>query len=228
MFYIPYWWVTIPGILLGFYAQARLSSTFGKYSQIGSQSGLTGAEAAREILDRAGLPNMPVLEEASGYLSDHFDPVKKALFLSSENYHGRSIAAIGVAAHEAGHALQQKAAYALFNFRMTILPATQFANFAFLGLIFLGVFLHAFGLLLIGIIIFAVTTVFQVVTLPVEYDASRRAKEELLRLGLVQPGESAGVSSVLNAAALTYVAAMVVSILQLLQYVMLFNRRERD
>jgi Zn-dependent membrane protease YugP len=135
-------------------------------------------------------------------LTDHFDPAGKALFLSSENFRGRSIAAVGVAAHEAGHALQQQAAYALFNFRMMLVPAFQFASYAWSGLLVLGFFL---GLIkpFIGVAvgIFAVITLFQVVTLPVEYDASRRAKQMLLKLGLVQPAESAAVNSP-NAAAL--------------------------
>jgi Zn-dependent membrane protease YugP len=218
MFYFsPYWFFAIPGLLLGIYAQIRLSAAYGKYSQVGNQANLSGAEAAREILDQSGLSNISV-QEIPGHLTDHFDPASKALFLSSENFRGRSIAAIGVAAHEAGHALQQQAAYALFNFRMMLVPAFQFASYAWSGILVLGFFL---GLIkpFIGIAvgIFAVITLFQVVTLPVEYDASRRAKQMLLKLGLVQPAESAAVSSVLGAAALTYVAAMVVSVLQLLE-----------
>src|SRR5882724_4391184 len=218
MFYFsPYWFFAIPGLLLGIYAQIRLSAAYGKYSEVGNQAGLSGAEAAREILDQSGLSNISV-QEIPGHLTDHYDPASKALFLSSENFRGRSIAAVGVAAHEAGHALQQQAAYALFNFRMMLVPAFQFASYAWVGIIFLGFFL---GLIkpFIGIAvgIFAVITLFQVVTLPVEYDASRRAKQMLLKLGLVQPAESAAVNSVLGAAALTYVAAMVVSVLQLLE-----------
>jgi Zn-dependent membrane protease YugP len=218
MFYFsPYWFFAIPGLLLGIYAQIRLSAAYGKYSEVENQAGLSGAEAAREILDQAGLSNISV-QEIPGHLTDHFDPASKALFLSSENFRGRSIAAIGVAAHETGHALQQQAAYALFNFRMMLVPAFQFASYAWSGILVLGFFL---GLIkpFIGIAvgIFAVITLFQVVTLPVEYDASRRAKQMLLKLGLVQPAESAAVNSVLGAAALTYVAAMVVSVLQLLE-----------
>ncbi len=218
MFYFsPYWFFAIPGLILGIYAQIRLSAAYAKYSEVGNQANLSGAEAARQILDQAGLANISV-QEIPGHLTDHFDPASKALFLSSENFRGRSIAAVGVAAHEAGHALQQQAAYALFNFRMMLVPAFQFASYAWAGIFFLGLVL---GLIkpFIGIAvgIFAVITLFQVVTLPVEYDASRRAKQMLLKLGLVQPGESAAVNSVLNAAALTYVAAMVVSVLQLLE-----------
>jgi uncharacterized protein len=225
-FYFQYWWVTIPGILLALYAQFKLSSTYGRYSQVENQSGLSGAEAARRILDNAGLSAVPI-EEIAGNLTDHYDPTKKTLFLSAANYEGRSIAAVGVAAHEAGHALQQQAAYALFNFRMFIVPVTQFATFASYGLFFLGMLLTP-KLALFGILLFAITTLFQVFTLPVEYDASSRAKQQLLKLGLVRPNEAGAVSSVLSAAALTYVAAMLTSILTLLRFIMIFNRNNRD
>jgi Zn-dependent membrane protease YugP len=215
----------LPGLLLGIWAQTKLSHAYGKYSQIGVDSGMTGAEAAREILDRAGLVNVPV-EEVAGHLSDHYDPTKKALFLSSENFRGQSIAAVGVAAHESGHALQHQAAYGLFNFRMAIVPMTQFAGVAYMGIFFAGfIFRSLFPTLItIAIILFSVTTLFQLVTLPVEYDASRRAKEQLFRLGLVHEHEREGVSKVLDAAALTYVAGLVSSVLQLLY---LLNVRDR-
>jgi len=222
-----YWLFAIPGLLIGIWAQIRLSHAYGKYSQVPVESGMTGAAAAREILDQAGLHNLPV-EEVPGRLSDHYDPSKRALFLSSENFHGRTVAAVGVAAHEAGHALQHQAAYALFNFRMAIVPVTQFASMAYMGIFFAGFifrqFFHQF--ILIAIVMFAVMTLFQLVTLPVEYDASRRAKEQLFRLGLVREDERAGVSTVLNAAALTYVAALVSSVLQLL-YLLTLARDNR-
>src|SRR5881396_1152991 len=137
MFFLDYWWLAIPGLILGIYAQIRLSSTYNKYIKIGTASGLTGAQAAREILDHAGLPEMPV-EEVGGHLTDHYDPIKKALFLSSENFHGNSIAAVGVAAHESGHALQHKAAYAPLHLRMAMVPITQFATFAWQGILVVG------------------------------------------------------------------------------------------
>ena len=216
----------IPGLLLGIYAQIKLSSTYNKFVEIGTQSGLTGAQAAREILDQAGLASVPV-EEVGGHLTDHYDPTKKALFLSSENFHGNSIAAVGVAAHESGHALQHKAAYAPLHLRMAMVPITQFASVAWQGILFAGFFLGMFSKMLgIAIAIFTIITFFQLVTLPVEFDASKRAKQQLVRLGLVRGEESVGVSKVLNAAALTYVAAMVTSVLQLLQLLML--ARDRD
>ena len=216
-----YWVFLIPGLLLGIWAQMKLSHAYGKYSQVPVDSGMTGAEAAREILDRAGLNNVPV-SEIPGHLTDHYDPTKRALFLSSNNFHGRTVAAAGVAAHEAGHALQHQAAYGLFNFRMAIVPITQFASMAYMGIFFIGIFLGLLKVVLpIIIVIFAVITLFQLVTLPVEYDASRRAKEQLFRLGLVHEHERVGVSKVLDAAALTYVAALVSAVLNLLYYITL-------
>src|SRR5258705_9949232 len=211
--------IALPGLLLGIWAQMKLHSTYGRYSQVGVESGLTGAQAARRILDNAGLTNVPV-EEIPGRLSDHYGPTKRALFLSSENFSGRSVAAVGVAAHEAGHALQHQAAYGMFNVRMALVPVTQFASFAYMGILLLGVVL---GLLKVAIPViigvFVVMTLFQLVTLPVEYDASSRAKAQLFRLGLVREDERAGVSQVLGAAALTYVAALVSSMLELVYWI---------
>ena len=227
-FYNFYWWspwdlLLIPGALLGLYARFKLNATYGKYYQVGTRAGLSGAEAAREILDHAGLTNMPV-GEIPGKLTDHFDPIKKALFLSSDNFHGRSLSAVGVAAHESGHALQQQAGYALFNFRMLMLPATQFASISWAWILLLGVIVPRFHPLInIAIGIFSVLTLFQIVTLPVEYDASRRAKLQLVNLGLVQADEAPAVSKVLNAAAMTYVAGMLSSILHLVRLIMIAN-----
>ena len=222
-----YWLFAIPGLLLGIWAQIKLSHAYGKYSQVPVDSGLSGAEAAREILDQSGLTNVPV-EEIPGRLSDHYDPMKRALFLSSDNFNGRTVAAVGVAAHESGHALQHQAAYGLFNVRMALVPVTQFASMAYMGIFFVGLFLGMLKIVLpIIIVIFAVMTLFQLVTLPVEYDASRRAKEQLFRLGLVHESERAGVSKVLDAAALTYVAALVSSMLTLLYYITLARGSRR-
>jgi Zn-dependent membrane protease YugP len=222
----PWYLVVVgPGLLLGIWAQIKLSHAYGKYSQIPVDSGMTGAQAARDILDRAGLINVPV-EEVPGHLTDHYDPTKRALFLSSDNFRGRSIAAVGVAAHESGHALQHQAAYGLFTVRMALVPATQFASMAYAGIFFVGMFLGMLKIALpIIIVLFSIMTLFQLVTLPVEYDASRRAKEQLFRLGLVHERERAGVSKVLDAAALTYVAALVSSILTLVYYLSLARDR---
>jgi len=210
----------LPGLLIGLWAQFKLMSAYGKYSRVGLASGLSGAEAAREILDHPGLNDVPV-EPVPGHLTDHYDPTKRALFLSSENFRGRSVAAVGVAAHEAGHALQHQAHYAPLNLRMTLVPVTQFASYAWMGIILLGMFMGMAKLIWIAIVIFSVTTAFQLVTLPVEFDASRRAKEQLFRLGFVREEERDGVSQVLNAAALTYVAAMIAAVMQLLYFISL-------
>ncbi len=222
-----YWLFLLPGLLLGIYAQFRLTAAYGKYSKVGLAVGMSGAEAARTILDRAGLDNMAV-EMVPGHLTDHYDPLKKALFLSEENYYGRSIAAVGVAAHEAGHALQHKAAYAPLHIRMAMVPVTNFATQASFFLFFGGIFLGLVKMALLAIVVYGIVTAFQLVTLPVEYDASRRAKEQLLSLGIVQRNEAGAVSSVLNAAALTYVAAMVSSLLQLLYWISILRGNDRN
>jgi uncharacterized protein len=212
--------IILPGVLIGIWAQIKLHHAYGKYSQVPVESGLTGADAAREILDQAGLSDLPV-EEIPGKLSDHYDPTKRALFLSSDNFSGRTVAAVGVAAHEAGHALQHQAAYGLFNVRMALVPVTQFASCAYLAIFFIGIIFGILKIVLpIIIAVFAVITLFQLVTLPVEYDASRRAKEQLFRLGLVHEDERMGVSKVLDAAALTYVAALVTSVLELVYFIL--------
>ncbi len=223
---IDYLLFMLPAMLIGLWAQFKLKSAYGKYSQVGLNSGVTGAEAAREILDRAGLSNVPV-SEVGGHLTDHYDPTKRALCLSSENFHGRSIAAVGVAAHEAGHALQHQAAYGPLHLRMTLVPVTRFASYAWIGIMLLGMFLASTKLIWVAIAVFSVTMLFSLVTLPVEYDASRRAKEQLLRLGIVRAEESDGVNKVLSAAALTYVAALVSSVMQLL-YFLSMARNSRD
>jgi uncharacterized protein len=227
MIFDQWWWLMFPGLLLGIYAQIKLSSTYRKYMQIGNSRGLTGAQAAREILDEAGLRQMPV-EEVGGHLTDHYDPTKKALFLSSENYHGNSIAAVGVSAHEAGHALQHKAAYAPLKLRMMLVPATQFASTAVYGIFFASFLFGLAKLAWIAVGVFGVITLFQIVTLPVEFDASRRAKEQLLRLGLIDNREGVAVGRVLNAAALTYVAAMIAGAMELLHWFLIARASDRD
>lgn len=234
MYLDPLWFLfALPGLLLGLYAQFKLSSTYNKYMRVGVESGMSGAQAARQILDSAGLSDVPV-QEVPGRLTDHYDPRKRALFLSSDNFHERSLSAVGVAAHEAGHALQHQAAYAPLNLRMMMVPVTQFASAAY-SLIFLAgfalLYMHAasgplfHNIIWVCIGLFSVVTVFQIVTLPVEFDASRRAKEQLFRLGIVRPDESTAISKVLNTAALTYVAAMISSVMQLLYLISLGRDR---
>ncbi len=210
----------IPPFLLGLYAQFKLMSTYNRFIRVPVSTGVSGAEAARRILDAAGLYDLPI-HEVPGHLSDHYDPVRKELCLSSENYHGRSLAAVGVAAHEAGHALQHKASYAWLNLRMALVPITHFASMGASLLFFVGLLIGITKMALLGVVVFAVLTAFQLITLPVEYDASSRAKVELERLGIVRGQEAGGVRSVLSAAALTYVAAMVQSLVTLLHFIML-------
>jgi len=225
-----WWWMMIPGLVLGLYAQIRLSSSYGRYIGVAALRGVTGAGAAREILDEAGLRDVPV-QEVPGRLTDHYDPTKRALFLSSENFHGNSISAVGVAAHEAGHALQHQVAYTPMQIRQTIVPVAQFASTAAMWISFGGMvaglpFLKS----IIGIAIaaFAIITLFQIITLPVEFDASRRAKQQLVRLGLIDNREHEAVDRVLNAAALTYVAGMVAAIFQLLHLILIARGDDRD
>ena len=215
----------IPGLLLGIYAQMRLKAAYGRYGRVGVSSGFSGAEAARQILDRAGLMNVPV-REVRGHLTDHYDPTRRALFLSGDNFHGRSVAAVGVAAHEAGHALQHSAAYAPLQMRMALVPVTSFASSASIWLVFGGMMVGIAQLAMIGVALYSVITLFQMITLPVEFDASRRAKAELQRLGLVLPNEVPHVAKVLNAAALTYVAGMVAAVSQLIYLALLARGRD--
>jgi len=220
-------YVFIPGLLLGLYAKTKLTSTYNRYLQVSLASGVSGAEAARTILNRAGLHDVPV-NMVHGHLTDHYDPMKRALFLSEENFHGRSISAVGVAAHEAGHALQHQAAYAPLHARMALVPITNIASGAVYLTLMAGLIMNISGLLLAAVIAFGIIFAFQLITLPVEYDASRRAKERLLGVGLVQRDEAAAVGKVLNAAALTYVAAMVSSLLTLLYYISIFRGNNRN
>ncbi len=230
MFFLdPTMLLMIPGLLLGLWAQMKLRAAYGRYSQQPVESGLTGAEAARHILDRAGLRNVAV-NPVAGHLTDHYDPLKRALFLSEENFYGRSIAALGVAAHEAGHALQHQAAYAPLQLRMMLVPATNFASKAAFLILGGGMMLMMFGMIspaLFAAVLpwaigaYAVVAFFQLITLPVEYDASRRAKERLASLGLITQREAPHVSKVLSAAALTYVAALVTALLELLRLILI-------
>ena len=212
-------------LILGIWAQARVSGAFRRYSQIRASSGLTGSQAAREIMDAAQIHDVDIVQ-INGVLGDHYDPVHKRLCLSAETYSSPSIAAVGIAAHETGHAIQHARAYAPLQWRMTIVPVTQFASQILPIVLIGGLWFHLFGLIKVGIICYAVLAVFQLLTLPVEYDASRRAKIVLGQLGIIQPGaEAAGVNAVLDAAALTYVAAFVAAIGNLLWLLSLTDRR---
>jgi Zn-dependent membrane protease YugP len=218
------YYLILPAIL-GFWAQAKVSKAFRYWSQVRASSGLTGAQAAQEILDAAQIHDVEIVQ-INGMLGDHYDPTQKRLCLSTETYNSPSVAAVGIAAHETGHAIQHARAYAPLQLRMAIVPVTQFAS-QLLPLIMIGGFWFGiFGLLKLGVLVYAVLAVFQLVTLPVEFDASRRAKVILGQLGIIRPGEeAAGVNAVLDAAALTYVAAFVLALGNLLWLLSLTNRR---
>lgn len=228
MFFGPISWMFfIPSLVITIWSQWKLRSTYAKYSQVASTSGLSGSEVARHILNQEGLAQVPV-QEVEGQLSDHYDPRTRAVNLSSDIYHGTSLAALGVAAHECGHAIQHKKAYAPLHIRMAIVPLTNFASGAAPLLVLAGFFIPtAFTLLLdLAIMLFAVCVVFQLITLPVEYDASRRAKERLNTLGILAGNEAVGVKRVLSAAALTYVAGLLVALLELARLVMIRDSRD--
>lgn len=209
---------------LGFWAQHRVRSTFQRNLQVPVANGLTGAQIARQILDANGLHDVPV-EQAQGSLTDHYDPRSRSVHLSEPVYNSKSVASTAVGAHEVGHAIQHANAYAFFRFRSAMFPAVQFASNIWALFLFGGILLGAFQLFYVGIALFAVAVLFQLVTLPVEFDASRRAKQQLHDLGLVASSEAGGVKSTLTAAAWTYVAGALASVAMLLYYLSMLNRR---
>lgn len=215
-----------PTFLLAMFAQAWMRSAYATAQQMPAP--LSGAAAARHVLNQAGLQDIPI-EQTPGHLSDHYDPSAKVLRLSPEVYQSNSLAAVGIAAHEAGHAMQDAKHYAPLKIRNAAVSIASFGSNTGMTLLMLGVVLSMKWLLLAGIVVFSGVVFFQVVNLPVEFDASRRAKEELVALGIVPEEEMPYVRKVLTAAALTYVAATLQSILTLLYYVMHFaaqNRRD--
>jgi hypothetical protein len=213
-------------LAFGLWAQFRVSSAFNSFKEVPAASGITGADAARRILADAGINDVRV-EEINGMLGDHYDPTEKRLCLSTDVYNGDSIAAVGIAAHECGHALQHKENYGPLNLRMQIVPATQFASQILPFVIIGGFIFHMTGLINVGIACYAILMVFQLITLPVEFDASNRAKAILQQMGIIQPGkEVTGVNAVLDAAALTYVAAFVAAAGNLI-YLLIARRDER-
>jgi uncharacterized protein len=214
----------IPPLVLGLVVQWWLKRTFARYSSIDLMSGMTGAQVAREILDRNGLEGVPVDRSDAGALSDNYDPRKRALHLSPPVYDPNTVAAAAVAAHESGHALQHASGYAALRLRSAIFPAVAIASNVWIWLLLAGVFLNALGLITIAIAVYAVAVLFHIVTLPVEFNASRRAGQQLRTLGLVTADESAGVQKVLTAAALTYVAGALAALTQLLYFVLAYLR----
>lgn len=218
-FFDPLYFIILaPAIALSLWATIKVKSTFHKYNRVPAATRVSGAEAAKLLLSRNGL-NVPV-EPSPGELSDHYDPRVRRLRLSPQVYQGRSLAAIGVAAHEVGHALQHAANYQPLLLRQTIAPVAGFGSNASWILIFLGFILGAMGLVKLGIVLFSLVVAFQVITLPVEFNASARAKRMVLEHGLVSESETGGIAKVLNAAAMTYVAAVITSLLTLLYYLL--------
>ncbi len=228
MFYYDYTIILlIPALLLTMYAQSKIQSEYNRYLRVKAQKGYTGAQAAREILNRNGLSSVPI-ELISGKLSDHYDPRTRVLRLSNDVYNGTSIAANAIAAHEVGHAIQHANSYFALNFRNAIFPVVSIASQAAMPLILIGLFFSQFnGLLDIGILLFTATVLFQIVTLPVEFDASRRAINALQTDGILVGNEISQGKKVLNAAALTYVAGAATAISQLLRLLMIRNDRRR-
>jgi Zn-dependent membrane protease YugP len=198
-------------LLLGLWAQMHVSGTYRRYSQVGARSRISGREAAEFVLRRFGISDVRIVP-IGGMLTDHYNPTTKELALSQDNYHGTSLAALGVAAHEAGHAIQHAVGYKALQFRMALVPVTQIASRLLPFVIFGGFIFGMLGLMKLGVLVYLVLTVFHLVTLPVEFDASRRAKAELAALGLITPDERIGVERTLNAAGWTYVAAFLASL----------------
>lgn len=226
---------TIPALLFGLWAQWRVQSAVNKYSQVYTGRNATGAAVARAMLNAYGLNNVKV-ERTQGFLSDHYDPLSRTLRLSPNNYDTPSVAAVGIAAHEAGHAIQHAENYWPLQARSAIVPVVQFGSFlgplVFMGGFFLASAGSAFGfnVAVVGVLMFGATALFSLITLPVEFDASRRAKEILVNAGFVSADEGQGVNKVLDAAALTYVAALISALSTLLYYVFLLSglRRSND
>ncbi len=211
-------------MVIGLWAQHRVKSTFAKNLEVPVSHGMTGAQVARRILDSNGLNDVPV-EETPGTLSDHYDPRSRSVHLSPEVFHGKSISSTAVGSHEVGHAIQHEKAYGFFRFRSAMFPAVSFAsNIWFLFLIG-GLFLNIVGFFYVAIALYSIAVLFQIVTLPVEFDASSRAKQQLGDLGLVAASEAGGVKSVLKAAAWTYVAGALAAVAVLLYYLSLISNR---
>lgn len=221
-----YFLFILPGFLLSLWAQSKVKGNFAKYSKVRNGAGLTGAQTSRRILDDVGLDAIPI-EQVPGALTDHYDPRNRVLRLSQPVYGVDSVSAMAVAAHEAGHAIQQKVGYAPLKFRSAIVPLANIGSQLGFLLLILGIIIGITGLAWAGVALFALSTLFTLVTLPVEFDASRRAKQELKNLGLTGPDDAAAVDKVLDAAAWTYVAAFLTSALSLLYYVRLASNARR-
>jgi Zn-dependent membrane protease YugP len=212
----------IPPLVLGFAIQHWLKKTVAQQMQVAVFTGLTGAQVARQILDQNGLTEVPIERANGGPLSDHYDPRHRSVHLSPPVYDGAAVASTAIAAHEVGHALQHAKAYSFFRVRSAMWPAVALASQAWLFILLIGAFMGALGLVQLAIVLFAVVVLFQLVTLPVEFDASKRALVQIRELGLVSEGERQGAKKVLTAAAMTYVAAALAALTQLAYYALIF------
>ena len=219
--------LVIPCVILAFWAQAKVKSTFNRYEQVLNVRGISGAQAAEAVLRQNGVTGVRI-EWVAGKLNDHFDPRTNTIRLSNAVYSSTSVASVGVAAHEAGHAVQYAVGYFPIRLRAAIIPVTQFGTMAAFPLILLGLFMNSGIMIDIGILAFGLSSVFQLVTLPVELNASRRALAAIEEGGLLMPDEYPMAKKTLTAAAMTYVAALAVSLAQLLRLVLLFGGRGRD
>lgn len=219
--------LVLPAMIFALIAQGMVQSTFNKYSKTPTKSGMTGYQAARMVLDQNGIHDVHI-EQVAGNLTDHYDPKAKVIRLSDATYASNSAAAVGVAAHEAGHAAQHATEYAPIKLRAAIIPITNIGSRLTLPLILIGAVLAIQPLVTLGILFFALSTVFQLVTLPVEFNASRRAMEALRSSGRMYDEELVASRKVLTAAAMTYVAALAVSLMQLIRLILIFGRRSRD
>lgn len=215
----------IIAFLLSLWAQFRVKGTFRRWSEVPNLSGMTGYDAARHMLDANGLHDVPI-EPVRGSLSDHYDPINRVVRLSEPVYYERSISALSVACHEVGHAIQHKESYPMLALRHRIFPIVNFASGIAPLLLIAGFIFNAMNLVGVGIIFFSVTVAFQLITLPVEFNASNRAREIMVSEGYIRNEEEKGVAKVLNAAALTYVAAALISLLELIRYIGIFNNRD--
>ena len=233
MFFDPMYFVfMLPGFIFMLWAQSKVKGAYGRFSKVRTEAGVTGAQAARQVLNTNGLYDVGI-EAIPGELTDHYDPRHRVLRLSQGVYNVPSIAAVGIAAHEAGHAIQHAKAYAPLTVRTAIVPAVNIGSNVGFGLLFLGIIIGLTELAWVGVALFALTTVFALITLPVEFDATRRAKQALVTAGIVDGGvrggeEAKGVARVLDAAAWTYIAGFAASLLTLLYYVMMLTGMRRD
>ena len=208
-------------LILPLWAQSKVRGAYSKYSKVPTSTQLTGVQVARQILDENGLYDVQI-EEVKGVLTDHYDPRKKVVRLSTGNYYGRTMAAAAVAAHEVGHAIQHAEEYTFLKFRTTLVPMASFGSSTAIWIILAGLLFQMSGLMLVGIIFMAFAVLFQLVTLPVEFNASSRAMDQLVMTGIIQNNEERDTKKVLDAAALTYVAAALVAVAELLRFILIF------